>query len=119
MRLIILFGTVALGMLFMFYRPEGEIGFPFSDMRLHADTYVYFVMEHVIKVLLVVVIWELESRYRFAITVLLGLEVIDLIDFVLTYNTPWLKYVSINTFKTAVFGLAVVYEKHKSNGKTT
>lgn len=117
MRLIILFGSVALGMLFMFYQPVGEIGFLFSDVKLHADTYIYYIMEHVIKILLVIVIWELEKQYRVAISVLLGLEVIDLIDFILTYNTPWLRYVSINTVKTAFFGLAVVYEKHKSNGK--
>jgi hypothetical protein len=113
LRLILLFGTLVLGSLFMFHRPEGEIGFMFSDVVLHADTYVYFVMEHIIKILLVLVIWELDKANRVAISTLLALEFMDLVDFVLTYNSVWFKFISMNTIAPIIFGLAIVYERKR------
>lgn len=114
-RMVLLSLTLIMGTLFMFHRPQGQIGFLFDDVTIHADTYVYYVMEHLIKIIFVVVIWELDAKYRALISILLGLEVLDLIDFVLTYNSRWYKYLSINTFKAAIFGMAISYECWKKN----
>lgn len=98
----------------MFHRPQGQVGFLFDDVTIHADTYVYYVMEHLIKIILVLVIWELDTEFRRVILILLGLEILDLLDFMLTYNSPWgYKYLTINTFKASVFGFAVWRENAK------
>lgn len=114
-RLILLFLTIVLDILFMCIRPDsGMVGFLISGDPIRADAYMYFVMEHLSKILFFVVIWGLEKEFRVAAAALLALEFIDLIDFVLTYNAYWgSRYLSINTFKAVAFGAAVAYESRK------
>lgn len=86
------------------------MGFPFSDMVLNADTYVYFLFEHII---LITLAWCLYSVTGDKIILLYFIiQTIDTVDYCLTYGEPWFdsKVFTWNTIKVGMFGLAILYE---------
>ncbi len=115
-RVLLLFITLAFSIVFLFYRPEGDIGFLFSDVKLHADTWVYFLFEHLILVILAYVIYDIEPRYRVSATVFLFIQIADTVDYCLTYGEPWAENLpSWNILKVVIFGLAIAveFQKHR------
>lgn len=108
---LLLFITLAFSTLFLFYVPTGKVGFPFSDMILNADTYVYFLFEHVILIILAWVIYDVTKEM---ITLLyLIIQVVDTLDYILNYAEPWFdSIITYNTIKVGLFGIAILYEKY-------
>ena len=98
--------------LFLFYVPTGQVGFPFSDMKLNADTYVYFLFEHVILIILAWIIWDITKDK--IVSIYLVIQIIDLFDYILNYGEPWFdtSIVTYNTIKVCIFGVAILYEKY-------
>lgn len=87
--------------------------FLFSKMKLYPATYMYFIGEKVILILLGTVVVTQASEYRGALKVFLLLLIADLADFLLCYNEVWFTFdgfpVSMNVFKCLVFGLTILY----------
>lgn len=116
-RLVLVWLTLVLSILFSVYRPEGKIGFLYSDVILAADTWVYFLFEHLILVILALVIWELDSEYRIAAMTFLCIQIVDTVDYVLTYGEPWWKGpLTWNSIKVFAYGIAFVAEVKKHHG---
>ena len=87
------------------------MGFPFSDMVLNADTYVYFLFEHII---LIILSWIIYDRTKDNIVLLyLIIQMLDTLDYLLTYGEPWFGTIlTWNTIKVGIFGIAILYEKY-------
>lgn len=113
-RLVLLLTTLAFSVLFMFVQPDGEIGFLFSDIVLPADLWFYYFMEHFIRVILVFVIFDMATEYKTAFTIFFIIQMIELLDYVLTYGEPWFdsKVFTWNTIKVGLFSLSILYEKY-------
>ena len=110
-RLFLLFTTLALGVLFMLFNPKGEMGFLFSDMVLTIETWMYFLFEHVIVLILAIVILELEHEYRMSAKVFLCIAIVDTVDYCLTYGDPVFTFMPPwNVVRLVVFGTVVLYE---------
>lgn len=109
---LLLLTTLIFSTLFLFYVPTGKVGFLFSDVILNTDTYVYFLFEHLILVILAVCVY-LATKDKLVLMYLI-LQGIDTIDYVLTYGEPWFdsKVFTWNTIKVCVFGLAMIYDKY-------
>lgn len=113
MRVVILLTTLAFSVLYLFYNPSGQVGFMFSDTILSADTWVYFLFEHIILVLLAIVIVELEPRYKLSAITYLFIQLADTLDYILTYGEPWFSFISWNMIKILIFIMAITYERWK------
>lgn len=109
---LLLLITLVFSTLFLFYVPTGKMGFAFSDMVLNADTYVYFLFEHII---LIILSWIIYDATKDKIVLLYFLiQVIDTFDYILTYGEPWFdsSILTWNTIKVGIFGVAILYEKY-------
>lgn len=113
-RLLLILSTLVLSTLFLYYNGMGEMGFLFSDYMIPGQTWFYFLFEHLILVILAYVILTMETRYRAAAVTFLVIQIIDTIDYVLTYGEPWFdsKIVTWNTLKVGIFGIAIIYERY-------
>jgi len=111
--LLILWATLAFSTLFLLFSSEGSHSyFPFSDMLLNPQNYVYFLFEHVNQVLVPIGVY-LARKYVLALLVFVGLHLIDTADYLLTYSTPWFNIpLTMNTIKVSIFGLTILYEKY-------
>ena len=110
-RLLLLI-TLVFSTLFLFYVPTGKVGFPFSDMLLNADTYIYFLFEHVILIILAWIIYDLTKDK--IVFLYLIIQLIDTFDYILNYGEPWFgnSIFTYNTIKVGIFGVAILYEKY-------
>lgn len=108
---LLLLTTLLFSTLFLFYVPTGRIGFLFSDVVLNADTYVYFLFEHIILIILAWVIYSLTNDK--IIFLYLVIQIIDTFDYILNYGEPWFAGpFTWNTIKVGIFGIAILYEKY-------
>lgn len=115
-KLLLLYSTFLIGLLFLVL-PDTVYAkdyFLFSDMKLYFGTYVYFICERLILVVLAYVVASEATKYREAIWIFFFLLCADVIDFLLTYNGVWFYVrsfpVSMNTTKSIVFGLVIIRE---------
>lgn len=114
-RLILILLTLIFSVLFLFYDTRAEIGFPFSDQILTVDTYMYFLFEHLTVLILSVVMLSMATEYRYAFKVFLAIQIIDTVDYCLTYGEPWgFLPVSWNVIKVLLFSSIVGYELRKT-----
>lgn len=113
-RLLLILSTLIFSTLFLFYNPQGEIGFVFSDYKVPIQTYYYFLFEHLILVILAYVIFTLEPRYKISAMTFIAIQIVDTFDYILTYGEPWFdsKVFTWNTIKVCVFGLAIIFERY-------
>lgn len=113
-RLFLILSTLIFSTLFLFFNPQGEMGFLFSDYKVPIQTYYYFLFEHLILVILAYIIFELEPRYKIAAMTFIVIQVIDTTDYILNYGEPWFdnKVFTWNTIKVGLFSIAMVYEKY-------
>jgi len=114
MSKLILLGVVLLmGVLFAAVPVgDGKIGFVFVEGSIRVVDYIYFVMEHVIKIILCYVIYAEAVKYRTALFIFLWIQVADLADFCLTFNNPWFHVgiipVTMNTVGIVIFTFAIL-----------
>lgn len=81
--------------------------FPFSDVKLYRDTYIYFILEKLVVVFLAFLILSEEFRFRNQVGIFFALMVLDLVDYLLTYGSVYFSIggfpVSMNMIKVCVF----------------
>lgn len=95
-------------------------GFTFNEIRVRVDIWIWMLCEHLVIVGLAVVVFLQEQRYRKATSVFLGLQLVDTVGFVLTYEDP-LKYLpfTFNEVKILIFAITIANELRpwKTNAK--
>lgn len=118
-KLLLLYLTFLVSFLYIFLpqtvKPYDY--FLFSDMSLHFGTYIYFICEKFILILLAYVVASEAVEYRNAIWIFFGLLCADLFDFLLCYSEVWFYLdgipVSMNVVKALVFGVVILRELWK------
>jgi hypothetical protein len=114
-RLWLIFITLSFSLLFMFFNPEGEWGFLFSEMKLTPELWMYYFFEHLIVLILAIVILIGSKEYRTTLWLFVVIEIIDTVDYCLTYGEPWMNTkITWNTVKVFVFGSSLLFETWKS-----
>lgn len=89
--LVIVYCSFLVSMLFSLI-PKSTVTydlFLFYDIKLSAQTYVYFFCEHISRLMIFYAFYLVILRPE--LRIIFWLEVIDLIDFSLTYNETWFK----------------------------
>lgn len=114
-RLFFLFSVMFLGVVFMIVPDSpAQDFFPFADMKVTPEWYTYYVVEHVIIIIFSLHFYIEATDDKKIILLFLILQIIDLVDFMLTYNMTWFLYhghpITFNIIKVLVFGLALSYE---------
>lgn len=106
--------TLAFSVVFIFFNLDGKMGFLFSDMIVSTETWFYFLFEHLIVVLLSIVILDLEHEFKMSAGVFVWIQVIDTVDYCLTYGESWSDYMpSFNIMKVTVFGIVMLIDWYK------
>lgn len=117
-RLILILITLIFSILFLFFNPVAEMGFPFSEQILTVETYFYFLFEHLTVLILAIVILSMATEYRYAFKIFVVIQIIDTVDYCLTYGGRWPFFpISWNIIKVSVFSLIVGYEIIKPKWK--
>lgn len=112
-KLLLLYATLVVGLIFLI-TPEPIRTydfFLFSEMKLYPSTYIYFICERLVLVILAGVIANEATEYRGALWIFFWLMVADVVDFLLNYNSVWFYVqsfpVSMNIMKSLIFGLVI------------
>lgn len=88
--------------------------FPFNqDVVLTRDTYVYFLFERLIMVVMSLFIYIESSKFKTALKVFVFIQVFDTVDYLLTYNKTWILdgyIISLDLLKVTIFSLAIAAE---------
>lgn len=117
-KLILLYLTFIVAVLFVLV-PSNNIvvKFPLSDMTVSLEYYIYSIFERSILIVLCYIIASEATEYRSAIWIFFCLVVVDLVDFLLCYNSVWFYLgivpVSMNIVKSFVFGGVILNEAWK------
>jgi hypothetical protein len=113
-KLLLLYVTLLMGLVFMAI-PDNTPAmdfFPFHDILLTVQTYVYFVFEHLTIIIFSYIIATEARQYRKEVMIFFWLQVCDFVDYLLTYNSPWfhvgLLPVSMNVVTLFIFGAAII-----------
>lgn len=92
-----------------------EMGYPLSPMRVTMQTWCYFLFEGIIKVFFSWMIYAESVKYRFPLFVFLMIQILDVFDYILTYNSVWFHAgpvpVSMNTCGIVIFAMAIIRER--------
>lgn len=114
-KLVLLYLTFVVGLIFLIL-PNGtqpKDFFPFYDIDLYLSTYVYFILEKSILILLAGMIYNESIEYRDELRIFVWLLIFDLADYFLTYNTTWFHIgefpISMNIVKCIIFGGCILY----------
>lgn len=113
-KLILLYLTFVVGLVFLILPEQISTKdyFPLYDIQMYLSTYVYFILEKSILILLAAIIYTEATEYKNELRVFIFLLIFDLIDYFLTYNTIWFHIgefpVSMNTMKCFLFGLTIL-----------
>lgn len=113
-KLLLLYLTLIVGLFFL-VAPEPIRAydyFPFSDIKLYPSTYIYFICERLVLVVLSGVIANEATEYRRELWIFFYLMCADVVDYLLTYNGVWFHIhdfpVSMNVLKCVIFGLTII-----------
>lgn len=117
----LLFCTLLIGLFFEFAEPIQELYFPerqdfflFGDREIYFTTWVYYLSEHIILVLLSLLIYNEIKDIRLVSGCYMILQIIDTVDYILTYNAPWFAFdgwtITFNVFKILLFSFVIAYE---------
>lgn len=92
--------------------PENGWGFPFSDMKLSPENWVFYLFQHVNPFLIAVVLFATEKKYLVAMLTYAAIQFVDLADHLLTFSEPWFDGPpTFNHIKVGIFGLSMLFEK--------
>lgn len=117
-RLYWILVILVVDVLFKLYRPTGNlIGFPSHpkywngqanvEIFIARDTYAYFIFQHITMMLFYALMWR--DAYKWAFVILIGLEILDLANFLYSYNKLEWGFITLNVIKCSVFGGTVIY----------
>lgn len=113
-KLVLLYLTFVVGLVFLILPEQVSTKdyFPLYDIQMYLSTYVYFILEKSILILLAAMIYNESTEYRGELKIFVFLLIFDLIDYFLTYNTVWFRIgefpVSMNIMKCILFGLTII-----------
>lgn len=97
--------------------PENGWGFPFGDMKLSPENWVFYLFQHVNPFLIAYVLFRVEPKYHYAMLTYVIIQFVDLVDHLLTFSTPWFDGPpTFNHLKVGIFGLSMLYEKYGRQG---
>lgn len=119
-KLFLLYATFLVTLLFLVV-PDNDvtIGYPFSDMRVSLEFYIYSLAEKLGILIFIYIIAKESTAYREAIWIFLWLSVLDLVDFLLNYSEVWFYLdgfpVSMNVVKCVIFGIVILNEIWKKS----
>lgn len=121
-KLILLYTTILTGIVFLMLpdtvKPVNY--FPFYGVEMYLKTYIYFIFEKLIVIVLAYIIAAEEHQFKQETKIFFWLMVADLIDYLLTYSWVWFRVgtfpVSMNIVKTLVFGFVILRAWIKSTG---
>lgn len=112
-KLLLLYSTIVVSLVFLLV-PNNDItvGYPFSDMTVSVEYYIYSIFEKFVMIILAYIIWKEASEYEQALSIFFWLTVADLFDLILTYNSVWFRIgdlpISMNVMKSLIFGLTIL-----------
>lgn len=115
-KLILLWLTMAVGMIFLAlpYSTDVFDFFPASDQLLTTQTYVWFLCQRLVMIVLAFIIYNESDLYRLALLTYLLIQVLKFLDYLICYNEVWVRIWNVpfssNTLGILVFGLAIAYE---------
>jgi len=112
MKLIFLFTCLLIGVLFnaIPYDSFTTDYFLFADTKLTFKTWLYFSLEHLVLIMLSYVIAYEATQYKTQCKVFFWLQVGNLIDYLLTYNTEWIGFINYNIVAVLIFATSIFYE---------
>jgi 4-amino-4-deoxy-L-arabinose transferase-like glycosyltransferase len=84
--------------------------FLFAEVAMPFKTWLYFTLEHLVLIMLSYVIAFEAKTYTTACKAFFWLQVVDLADYLLTYNTKWLGILSFNTVGMIIFAAFIIFE---------
>lgn len=114
-KLVLLYLTFLVGIVFLLpYNTIQYDLFLFSNSTTNIPNYFYYICEHLALIALAYIIASEATEYQQAIKIFFWLLVIDLIDFLLTYNGVWFTIqhfpITFNLVKIAIFGMVILKE---------
>ena len=121
-KLLLLFTIFLFGLVFLITPDSDKLiaFFPFSDMKLTGQTYLYFLFEKLILIVLSYLIVTNENTYKGEVEIFFWLMVVDLFDYLFTYNSIWfhvgLLPFSMNILKVIIFGVVILRAWKRSIG---
>jgi hypothetical protein len=87
--------------------------YPFHDMRVTRQTYFYFAFQYGAMLIFIFVFVHLVNDYKEFFHIWFVLQLIELIDYFLTYNTAWFKVgdisVGITLIKLVTLTLTILF----------
>lgn len=103
----ILFSTLTLSVLFKLW-PDygGNVHFAFSDKTLNTQSWIYFVMEHLIAVGVAACILIHDNTPRALFWLFFAIMCMDLVYYILFFRDEGIGF---NLLKVAVFGFPLLY----------
>ena len=121
-KLYLLLALMFFGLLFLVmpYSEETHKYFLLSEEELTAQTHLWFILQKLTYIIFAWVILTESDRYKFALWVFFGVQVLKFFDYFLSYNIVWFRLegipISANTVGLLTFLFAVIYEHNKENG---
>jgi hypothetical protein len=109
LRLWLVFIASALSVIFLLYRPDGQIGFMYSGIVLNADTYFYNVYEHLGMILIAITLMFFERKYTWFFQLFLFIQLLDFFFYLLFYKSPWIAGVPWNALKNIFLGVPLAF----------
>lgn len=108
-KLLLLYSTIVVSLLFLLV-PNNDVlvGYPFSDMVVSLDYYIYSIFEKFVLIVLAFVVANEATEHRDALNIFLWLMIADAVDYLLSYSSIWFHIgafpVSMNVLKSVIFG---------------
>lgn len=108
----LLFCGLVLSVLFRLWRDNlsSEMGFPFSQMRIPAQWYFYFLLEHLDKIAVAICLSIHDTTPEYLIRVYQFIILADLLYFLLFYRDEG---VGFNLFKVTIYGGVLIWTQLK------
>jgi hypothetical protein len=117
-RAVLVYMTLFIGVAFL-ATPRGlkmDL-FMLADREIHLEDYCYYLWQHGIMVVLFHVIHVEAKNYKLFFQCAFWYQVIDLLDYILNYNSTWFNVgafpISCNTVSAIALGIILIYESCK------
>jgi hypothetical protein len=131
-KLLLLFLALIFGTVFnvlpnwdgvTFMTPDPFYFYDFGkDYGIAYQTYIYMICEYFVAMIFTWIIAAEAKEYKGAIQIFFWLVVVDLLDYLLTYNSIWFRVysfpISMNILKVFIFGLVISREWIKTQSDT-
>lgn len=109
-RILLLWLSLIMTVVYMAWPHSGKVYFPFSDIVLSKRQFAHDFFDHLAIVPVALVLALLEHKYRFPALLFFFICLADVADYTLSYGDPWTgSPITFNSLKVLTFGAIVVY----------